>query len=677
MKRSKIILCLFVLICILISKIEAQQNTQLAALGKPGKTCIELRWAPLNFDAWTFGNSNGYVIERSTILRNGKILDPIERKQLTTSPIKIAPETEWAKYENDKYAMIAGECIFGESEIEETDFLPLKAYKKRQDNERRIGFALYSADMSVTAAKLSGLYYKDSDVKEGEKYLYKIMFAIQDSIISDTAYYFTGLSEYQALVAPEKPYYYSEPNSIVIWWQLSKFQKFNSYYIEKSTDNGKTFNKISDTPIAVSMQGKSNKIFYKDTLIHSNLSYQYRLIGIDSFGEESPASEPVVAKLQVPFEKDPDFTDIQTINNNSVKLTWYYQTAADVKGFKIYRSKSLKDKKLMIYQGTDPLQKTFTDNNPAYDNYYYLSVYNDAEEKLNPFPFYAQLIDSIPPAKPSKPEGYCDSLGRVYLSWHPHPDPEVKGYRIFWSNSVDKNFMMLSKNMISDTNYVDTINLNTLSKTIYYKLNAVDGRDNQSELSEVAEIQRYDKISPVAPQFESIESQKNKVNIKIIASPSEDVDKYLIYRKIATAKDFDTISELPKTQLTFTDQNIESGEKYHYGIQAVDDSGNSSDITKIALKTEQQKSDEIQLKKKISGNIVTLSWTTTSHKQLGYVIVYKKVNEKPLTTYSQVSDHNTFTDNKLELGNTYIYCVRIVYDDQTESKLSNEIQIQL
>ena len=44
--------------------------------------------------------------------------------------------------------MVAGECIFGEYEDAETNFLPLRAYKKRHDEERRFGFALYSADMS-------------------------------------------------------------------------------------------------------------------------------------------------------------------------------------------------------------------------------------------------------------------------------------------------------------------------------------------------------------------------------------------------------------------------------------------------------------------------------------------------------------------------------------------------
>ena len=124
------------------------QQPYLAALSKPGKTCIELRWAPLDFEAWQLGINGGYMIERVAVLKNGKVLDPVERKTLTPNSIKVADKSEWSNYENDNYAMIAGECIFGEREDAETNFLPLKAYKKRQDEERRFGFALYSADMS-------------------------------------------------------------------------------------------------------------------------------------------------------------------------------------------------------------------------------------------------------------------------------------------------------------------------------------------------------------------------------------------------------------------------------------------------------------------------------------------------------------------------------------------------
>ena len=663
---------------LLLASYSLQAQPRLAMLAKPGKMAVELRWAPTDFEAWQHGIKNGYVIERSTILKNGKLLELVERKILTPNPIMLAEKSEWEKYENDNYAMVAGECIFGEYEDAETNFLPLKAYKKRQDEERRFGFALYSADMSAVAAKLSGLYFKDETANPDEKYLYKVTFANADSLIADTAMVFTGISEYQPVSAPEKPYFYCEQQKIVLWWQISKYQKFNSYYIEKSTDNGKTFNRLNETPIAIPMQGKNDKIFYSDTLIQKGLTYQYRIIGVDSFSEESPASEALTAKLQVPFEKVPDFADIKTVNNNSVELTWYYQTSAEIKGFKIYRSKSLKDKKILIYKGLNPSETNYTDNNPNYDNYYFLSVYNDAEEKLNPFPFYAQLIDSIPPAKPSKPNGYCDSLGVVFLCWNAHPDEDVKGYRLFRSNSPDKNFMMCASKMIADTFYVDTINLNTLSKSVYYKINAVDSRDNQSELSETAEIKRFDKIPPIAPQFENISYKKNKVLISIIPSPSKDVEKYLIYRKLANEKDFDTLTVLSAGQLAFTDQTALSGETYHYGIQALDDSGNKSVITKMPFEMPKtDKDDAIVLKKKILSNDVTLIWTTPSRKTSSMVIVYKKVDDKPLKTYSQVSDGVSFTDRGLEIGITYSYCVRVVYADGSESDLSNEIKVEL
>jgi hypothetical protein len=142
---------------LLLAATTSQAQPYLAALSKPGKTSIELRWTPLNFEAWQQGIKNGYVIERSTILRNGKVLEPVERKTLTPNPIKVADKSEWSKYENDNYAMVAGECIFGESETQETDFLPFRAYKKRQDEERRFGFALYSADMSAVL-KMDSLF---------------------------------------------------------------------------------------------------------------------------------------------------------------------------------------------------------------------------------------------------------------------------------------------------------------------------------------------------------------------------------------------------------------------------------------------------------------------------------------------------------------------------------------
>ena len=132
---------LLIILSLLLAATTSQAQPHIAALSKPGKAGIELRWSPMSYEAWQLGLSGGYMIERVAVLRNGKVLEPVERKTLTPSPIMLADKSEWSKYENDNYAMVAGECIFGEYEDAETNFLPLKAYKKRQDEERRFGFA--------------------------------------------------------------------------------------------------------------------------------------------------------------------------------------------------------------------------------------------------------------------------------------------------------------------------------------------------------------------------------------------------------------------------------------------------------------------------------------------------------------------------------------------------------
>ncbi|MDD6001660.1 MAG: hypothetical protein PUC50_05655 [Bacteroidales bacterium] len=678
MKHLSIILTSIILVAQMFSaSAQTPSKSRIAALCKPGKNHIELRWAPLNYELWQHGNATGYTIERVTILRKGKLVEPAERTVITEKPVTLAPISEWEKHEDDKYAMIAGECIFGESEIEDTGFLPIKAYKKRQDEERRIGFALFSADMSITAARLSGLYYKDTNVKPDEKYLYNIYLAQYDSAFTDTAYVFTGIAEYRPITAPPAPYFYCNKKAIVVWWQHSQIEKFNSYYVERSDDNGKTFHRITESPVVVSMQVRSDKTFYADTLVENSGNYQYRIIGIDSFGEESPASQPVKTKKVVPLEKDPNFTSVETVNNNSVVLTWTYDTDADVTGYKIYRSKSSAGSKTLVFTGNDPMQRSFTDKSPLYDNYYFLSVFNNTTERINPFPMYAQLIDSIPPAPPAPPSGYCDSLGLVHLSWHPHPDPDVIGYRLQRSNSQDDNYIMYARNMIADTFYVDTINLNTLSKYVYYKLSAVDGRDNQSKLSAPAAVARYDSIAPVAPEIDNLLYQRGKVVVSFIPSPSNDVQKYLIFRKKPNDAQFDTLASVAATADSYTDQTALPGQKYHYAIQAVDNFGLASAMAKKSFSVPQSKEETVQLKKKIDGNMLTLSWTSSINKQPGYVIVYRKVNDKPLQTYSQINDKGSFTDSGLVLGSSYLYCVRLVFSDGTESPLSNEIKFEM
>ena len=72
-------------------------------LAKVTDTEIVLRWAPDNAIAWHYANQYGYVIERHTIIRNGKQVIPADMIVLTPAGLKPAEKDKWEDAEKNKY----------------------------------------------------------------------------------------------------------------------------------------------------------------------------------------------------------------------------------------------------------------------------------------------------------------------------------------------------------------------------------------------------------------------------------------------------------------------------------------------------------------------------------------------------------------------------------------------
>lgn len=74
---------------------------------------IALRWAPTDMQSWQAGLSNGYIVERFTIMKNGEILsaEDISTQKIRTEPIKAKPLEAWEPFSDEKYVAIAAECM--------------------------------------------------------------------------------------------------------------------------------------------------------------------------------------------------------------------------------------------------------------------------------------------------------------------------------------------------------------------------------------------------------------------------------------------------------------------------------------------------------------------------------------------------------------------------------------
>ena len=666
------LLMFFLASCLSIS---AQNNLNIIC--KQNGNIIELRWAPNNLNAWRYGNNFGYKLERITIFRNGKQLIPVETVVLA-NPLTLKPLSEWEKNADDKYFSIAAECIFGEKNSV-SGSSPVSIYKSYQQEQNKFGFALYSADMNKDVAEYMGLYFADKTVKKNEKYSYRLTFASPDSLYCDTARTLGELTDFWVKPQPEKPDVFFEKNSVQVIWKNSYDNKFVGYFVERSFDNN-NFVRLNEEPIAVTKSSRKNN-YYNDTTLTGSETVYYRIVGIDSFSDESTPSETSGVLNSLPITKFAEITSA-TSTPEGVKIDWKFDDEteiAHVTGYKVYRASSHDRVSDCLTTITDIKQKSFVDKHSLTDNYYFISVFNNSEEKYNPYPVYCQTIDSIPPVVPNAPQGRCDSLGRVYLTWQ-NPNPtDIAGFRLLRKNSEGENYVMLVPYMLTDTFYVDTINLNTLSRNIYYSLKSVDSRGNQSELSSDLRVQRYDKIAPQPSMISNLELNKNGVLVSWNKSVSKDVESYLLLRKLSKSLNFDTLKIISSEEkLSYLDKTAEPGLEYNYQIVTKDGFGNCSVSKQKTLEVPNLKETEWQLKNTKTLSSITLKWSNKSDtKQVDKVLIYRKIDDTPLHYYTVVKNANEFVDKNLVIGKKYSYRIRVVYTDATETQQSNEVKAEM
>ncbi|MDR0763025.1 MAG: hypothetical protein LBF01_00825 [Bacteroidales bacterium] len=670
------------------------QSAEKVAMGsvkllvRPAKAdSIMLRYAPADKETWKVANKYGYVIERYTVLRDGELVEDREYRLLTSTPLKPQPLDVWEQYEDDKYVSIAAECIFGESVVPLVS--PVAIARRYKEEQNKFSFALFAADHSPLAARLSGLAFTDNTAQKNEKYLYAVRVAAPDSILIDTAFAFTGLSEYMTLPRPLDLTAQWADRQVTLSWDIMSLQHiYNSYIVEKSTD-GKNYTAISEN---ASVQGADEGInperaYRTDTFFDNSTRLYYRIRGINAFGETGEPSDSVVGQGKMLITQAPIILNKQTVNNKQVKLDWEYPQKMNsyITGFKVYRSSNPERTKEKIYEGRNPQERTFMDNNPELTNYYVVSVYDGSAEKFSMGLSYVELIDSTPPAAPTGAAGEVDTLGVVYITWKANTDKDIKGYRVFRSNNIRHEFMNIHPAVLKDTFYTDTININTLTKNVYYRIKAIDLRENQSAFSEILQLKRPDKIPPVTPVIKDIAVEKDKVVITWYNSSSEDVVLHRIYRssetndsvvEIAVINSVPSASALSEKMGSYTDKKITGGETYTYQIVAEDDSKLRSPYSSsMSIKIQDEKKrQEITLKAKREEEQVRLTWVTDSKRKVEKVFIYKATNDGQLRLLSNTSE-NSFTDRAADFGDVVRYRVKAIYTDGTSSDFSKEVKV--
>jgi len=657
---------------------DIEKKNEIQVIARVQKDRILLRWAVNTPIAWKKLNTYGYLIERFTVTRDNKTLAKPERVVLAQA-YKPQPVETWEKLidENDNAAILA-QAIYGESfSVTGTDNLE-SIVNLSEEAEQRFTFALYTADKDFEVAKKAGLGFEDKDVKQNEKYAYRISSNVPEQELSIVyGGVFVSLKEYEPLPKPMDLSAHFTDNSTMLSWNFKILAHvYGSYYIERSTDKI-NYKRLTDKPYTSLSQenANNNRIFYVDS-IANNTSYHYRIQGISPFGELGPYSDVVSGKGKALLKYVPHLTVKDFKDDSTVTLTWEFPEEGnnEISGFELNRSDYDDDKYTKVVKNIPAKDRTVTYNKLLATNYFTITAVGKNGNSRTSFPMLVQPVDSIPPAKPIGLKATIDSLGVVKISWTPNKEKDLLGYRIYKGNTAEEEFSQLTVSPHEKNTFEDKVILKSLNSKVYYRIIAVDYRYNMSPFSETLIVKKPDIIPPASPVFTKYEIKDGAVFLEWANSQSEDVKSHQLYRKENDQEKWELIwSGIDKSQ-SYQDKKTIEGATYRYAIFAKDESGlvsiPSPEVAFFVPKyTVKPAVKGFYAQANTTTKSIDLSW---SYDETGIESfeIYKATNAEPMQLIQMVKpETRKLSDPTLTINTTYKYGIRALFKDGRISKM--------
>lgn len=632
---------------------------------------ILLRWAVDEPIAWKKTNSSGFILEKYLFFKNGKRL--FQPQKIWSKPIKAAPLETWQEIvEKDNYAAIIAQAIYGESfNVSGSQGELADIVNQSQEIVQRYSFALLAADMNFEAASKAGWGYTDTEVKNNEKYAYKIKSAVaQEQLAIKSSTVLASISDYEALPAPIDLQGIFGDKNVIITWEYELFKSiYTSYRLERSED-GKSFFPLNDEPL-VNLNDKpdapAKRMYYIDSLGQNDKTYYYRVNGISPFGEHGKYSDTISGQGKPVLPYTPHIRNFKfTKNPNEAIIMWDFPKEGEAITAKFQLNQAEKDAGpyKVVVDNIPATQRQVTYSNLEPSNYFTITaVGTTPKQQKTSFSTLIQPVDSIPPAVPIELEGAIDSLGIARFHWKLNEEKDFLGYRIFRGFTEKEEPSQLTVSPIETNQFIDTVVVKNLNSKVYYQVVAVDKRFNHSKKSEVLILEKPDVIPPTAPVFSNYKVEKGKVKLTWINSSEENATHILSRKNRTDNSHWKEIFTVTDTIQQFTDKNVEVDKTYIYAIKAIDKSGlESLPSTPLTIQvidlTPPELIRELNYNIYREDNYLELFWRADDSNIAEYTI-YKQINDKDPTTWRIVPVNiKRLIDETVNPNTVYTYQIR-------------------
>lgn len=637
-----------------------------------------LRWAPPSPGQWREGNYYGYKIERA--IQNED--QGAAKWEVIESRLKPISLDKWRalvlEHATDTFLMVAGQAVHGAVNGEELN--PLNLMDKADQLTNLHAACLLSCEFSRQAGLAAALRYEDKTAVKGLRYLYRISCnnqPMQQAVAS-------SLAEEETYPAVKDIEIREGERAVELKWNRDYYKNFyTGFYIYRSSDEGKSWQRITPHPTARVGFKDAQHFVFRDSLANNYQPYTYKIEGLTSFATKGPQSDPVKAmgRDRTPPEAPYD-VKLDYMGNAQMKISWKINEAdKDIKGFRISKSNEKQQEFVEITKSILPANsRSFIDStcNENINNYYWIAVI-DHEDNVNvTMPQYGTIIDSIPPLPPTGIEGNVDTNGVVTLRWKKGGEVDLKGYFVHYANNARHTFINRTDKPLQDTFWRDTIPLNVLTEQIHYKVVAIDHRFNYSGYSEMITLSKPDKVPPTSPVFQRSFVDDQGIHLQWVNSGSHDVKYNVLMRRGEGEETFTEIYRCgprPSTS-NYSDKKITEGKKYEYTLYAIDDAGLKSDrISTLSLKAYEIKKLDIptnvQTSVDTTKRTITLSWKNPAAATR--TVIYKSVNDQPWLTHKVVPNVSSFTDTPYRKGDVVKYRIKAMDNRGVQSNFTEPI----
>ncbi|HRH68334.1 MAG TPA: hypothetical protein PLB89_02390 [Flavobacteriales bacterium] len=666
----------------------------LMAIARNTNDSVVIRWSPTNIRTWEGIRRYGVKVERLTI-QQGMTGKPTADR-ISPDTIKVwSMERFRANFPKDHaYAPAVVQALYGKTFAAPPGQPDLRnAMDRANDQQLRWTFCMLFADIDAGSANAMGLRWVDRDLSVDALYLYRVI--ALDPLQRDTA--LIGVNRKNgpdAIAAVPQPVAEELDGAVRLQWDAGRTgEQFSAYWIERS-GAGKPWSRVHARPFIESMgvaPGPLEVVHYTDTTLTANyVPYQYRVVGVTPFGEESPPSSTIAAMGR--DRTAPSAPVLKEVKDVRGKLVVYWDqpsAAADLKGFRVEKSPEPQVGFLPLHEGLLPTTaRSFTDTSTFLigENHFRVVALDTANNASFSLTGYGSLIDSIAPSTPTALTGSIDTLGVVRLHWKVGPEQDLLGYRVFFANATDHEFTNRTGVPVGDTTFTDTIPLNTLTKRIHYRIAAVDRNFNHSDLGPILTLLKPDIVPPTAPVFAGQQVSDTTVTLRFVPSSSEDLAHHRLLRKLQGDTIWTELFIWPASDVRreITDGTVNGPAYFSYSIIAVDSAGNSTSApgtADVRVHKHLRKAGPSGLRgfHDPLSKMVQLNWSAPS-AQVKHYIIYRSKDGGNLVSLASVEGSRTgFEDMRLTGVGRYDYQLQAVYSDGGVSAMvpcANPIEVR-